>query len=136
MAQAVAGVARTRFSGDAAPCVQVPAIELRSSLNRPSYVPPIAGTAIFNRESWSVTVALIGWPPWSMLDIRACHVWSAALESCITIRNAGRAIDLHVRRSQIRIIDHQGQVVTGSDESIPPGRRLLGSSRTGRRCGL
>src|SRR5215213_4539815 len=26
-----------------------------------------------------------------MLYIRACHVWSAALESCITIRNAGPA---------------------------------------------
>src|SRR4051794_10664478 len=76
MSQAVAGVARARFSGVDAPCVNVPAIEFPSALNRPSNVPPIAGMAIFIFEPWSVTVALIGWPPWSMLYIRACHVWS------------------------------------------------------------
>src|SRR3954471_18300761 len=74
MAHAVAGVARARVSGTGAPCVKVPAIVLRSSLTRPSNVPPIAGIAIFRAEPWSVTVALIGWPPWSMLYIRACHV--------------------------------------------------------------
>src|SRR5690348_466700 len=47
IAQAVAGVARVSVSGEDAPCVYVPAIEFRSSLNRPSKVPPIAGTAIF-----------------------------------------------------------------------------------------
>src|SRR6476469_9671147 len=60
IAQAVAGVARTRFSGEDAPCVQVPAIEFRSSLNRPSNVPPIPGTAIFTTDPWSVTAPLIG----------------------------------------------------------------------------
>src|SRR5215216_5868721 len=74
MAHAVAGVARARFSGTGAPCVNVPAIALRSSLNRPSNVPPMAGTAIFTTDPWTVTVALTGWPPWSMLYIRACHV--------------------------------------------------------------
>src|SRR3954468_15159959 len=43
---AVAGVARASVSGDDAPCVQVPAIDVRSSFNRPSNVPPTAGTAI------------------------------------------------------------------------------------------
>src|SRR3954471_10177833 len=47
ISQAVAGVARARLSGEDAPCVQVPAIDFRSSLNRPSNVPPIPGTAIF-----------------------------------------------------------------------------------------
>src|SRR4051812_19027778 len=60
MAHAVAGVARTRFSGDDPPCVQVPAIALRSSLNRPSKVPPTAGTAIFTTDPWSVTVPVMG----------------------------------------------------------------------------
>jgi len=88
---AVVGVARARFSGTGAPCVKVPAIEFRSSLNRPSNVPPMAGIAILTTDPCTVTAALIGWPPWSMLYIRACHVWSAALDSCITIRSAGPA---------------------------------------------
>ena len=56
----VEGVARVRFNGEEAPCVQLPAIEFRSSLNRPSNVPPIAGTAIFTTDPWSVTAPLIG----------------------------------------------------------------------------
>src|SRR4051812_29918401 len=74
MAHAVAGVARARFSGTGAPWVKVPAMELRSSLNRPSNVPPIAGPAISPADPWTVTFPLIGCPPWAMLYIRACHV--------------------------------------------------------------
>src|SRR5262245_7539794 len=47
IAQAVAGVAFVKSNFIAAPCVQVPLIEVASLPSLPSRVPPIAGTVIF-----------------------------------------------------------------------------------------